>query len=168
MFGLPAMRQRNLLPLPYFSPSVMPATGRSPQKKIIKAFRPEESQVTVNMRGINPCCPHVLIAAHRPDVSLDKLKKEIIDHVIKKKSSRIKVFGFKNQSICQYYRRFCIGGPHGDTGLRAVKLLFDTYGRLCPSRPADVFPAKIQQKLTVSGSYGCPLGCKKTFLWLQD
>ena len=52
------------------------------KRSIIKGLRPDgKSQVTVEYDGDKPARVHtVLIAAqHEPDVSLEKLKKEIID-----------------------------------------------------------------------------------------
>jgi len=70
----------------------------------------------------------VLISTqHNPDVSNEKIKKDLMEHVIKKvipdKYLDEKTIFHLNPS-----GRFVIGGPDGDGGLTGRKIIIDTYG----------------------------------------
>ena len=94
-------------------------------------LRPDgKTQVTVeydeegNVDGIDT----VLVSTqHDPDVTLEQIRKDIIENVIKPvipaqwMNDRVKIF-------VNPTGRFVIGGPHGDSGLTGRKIIVDTYG----------------------------------------
>ncbi len=93
-------------------------------------LRPDgKTQVTVEYDGdvVKRVDAIVISTQHDEDVKLEKLKKDIVKHVIKPivpselvdKNTRI----FINPT-----GRFVIGGPVGDSGLTGRKIIVDTYG----------------------------------------
>jgi S-adenosylmethionine synthetase len=91
--------------------------------------RPDgKSQVTVRYENERPVAiDKVLISTqHRPDMSQDEIRSEVIAHVIKPSlgewwNDQVEVF-------VNPTGRFVIGGPQGDTGLTGRKIIVDTYG----------------------------------------
>ena len=70
----------------------------------------------------------VLISTqHNPDVSNEKIKKDLMDHVIKK----VIPDKYLDENTIFHLNpsgRFVIGGPDGDGGLTGRKIIIDTYG----------------------------------------
>jgi len=69
----------------------------------------------------------VISTQHSPDITLEELRKEIMDKVI------LKVIPAKYINKDTIYHinpcgAFVIGGPHGDAGLTGRKIIVDTYG----------------------------------------
>ena len=94
-------------------------------------LRPDgKSQVTVEFDdGGNVKRIHTIVIStqHSEDVSLEQIRKDVIEYVIK---PVIPNDLLDNETI--YYvnptGRFVIGGPQGDAGLTGRKIIVDTYG----------------------------------------
>jgi S-adenosylmethionine synthetase len=70
----------------------------------------------------------ILISSqHDPEVSLEQLKKDIIEHVIKP-IVPAELLDDNTRYFVNPTGRFVIGGPHGDSGLTGRKIIVDTYG----------------------------------------
>lgn len=99
------------------------------KKKILPFLRPDgKSQVTVEYQNDRPRrLDSVVIAAHHdPDVSLNRIRKDIIRTVIKPICQR-----FSDKKTKYYVNntgRFVIGGPVSDTGMTGRKNVVDFYG----------------------------------------
>ncbi len=96
----------------------------------LKYLRPDgKTQVTVEYKGdeVKRVEAIVISTQHDADVKLEKLKKDMIKHVIKP----IVPAGLVDQQTRIYINptgRFVIGGPVGDSGLTGRKIIVDTYG----------------------------------------
>ncbi|MGN0655548.1 MAG: methionine adenosyltransferase [Ruminiclostridium sp.] len=94
-------------------------------------LRPDgKSQVTVEFDDsgkVKRIHTIVVSTQHSEDVTLEQIKKDVIEHVIK---AVIPAELLDDETI--YYvnptGRFVIGGPQGDAGLTGRKIIVDTYG----------------------------------------
>jgi S-adenosylmethionine synthetase len=85
--------------------------------------------VTVEYENDKPVRVHTVVIStqHGPDVTHDKIKKDMIEKIIKK------VIPAKLLDKNTIYHvnptgRFVVGGPHGDSGVTGRKIIVDTYG----------------------------------------
>ncbi len=123
------------------------------QKRILSYLRPDgKSQVTVEYEDDKPKrLDSVVIAAqHNPNVSLTKIKKDIIKKVI------IPICGKFLDKKTKFYvnntGRFVIGGPCSDTGATGRKNVVDAYGPQIPIGGGS-FSGKDLTKVDRSGAY---------------
>merc|ERR1719183_2053738 len=88
---------------------------------------------------------------HSPDVSNDKIKSDIMEHVIKP----IVPAKYMDDDTIYHINpsgRFVIGGPHGDAGLSGRKIIIDTYGGW-GAHGGGAFSGKDPTKVDRSGAY---------------
>lgn len=123
------------------------------KKKILPWLRPDgKTQVTVEYRQGKPrALTSVVVAAqHNPEISLTKLRKEIVEKVIKPVCrpylSAATEFYVNNTG------RFVIGGPVADCGQTGRKIIADTYGGMA-SHGGGAFSGKDPTKVDRSGAY---------------
>lgn len=96
---------------------------------ILPYLRPDgKTQVTVEYEEDRPVRVDTVVVSsqHSPDVSLEQLRREILDKVIRP------IIPAELLKDTKFYinptGRFVIGGPQGDSGLTGRKIIVDTYG----------------------------------------
>lgn len=88
-----------------------------------------KTQVTLEYEGDRPVRVHTVVVStqHRPDVSLEQIRKDVEREVIRP----VIPAELMDDDTLIYINptgRFVTGGPHGDAGLTGRKIIVDTYG----------------------------------------
>ncbi len=118
-------------------------------------LRPDaKSQVTIEyedngkMKRVDTV---VVSTQHDPKTRQDKIRKEVIEHAIKKVIPA-RMLDQDTKIHINPTGRFVIGGPHGDTGLTGRKIIVDTYGGKAP-HGGGAFSGKDATKVDRSAAY---------------
>ena len=93
----------------------------------------------------------VVSTQHSEDVSLDQVRRDMVEHVI----SPVVPSELMDEDTIIYVNptgRFVIGGPMGDSGLTGRKIIVDTYGGHS-SHGGGAFSGKDPTKVDRSGAY---------------
>lgn len=117
-------------------------------------LRPDsKSQVTVEYDQDRPLRVDaiVLSSQHDGDVSLETIKKDLTEQVIKKVIPT-DFLDSKTKIYINPTGRFEIGGPHGDSGLTGRKIIVDTYGGM-GRHGGGAFSGKDPSKVDRSAAY---------------
>ena len=131
MFGFACTETPELMPMPISLAHRLAKQLTDVRKSGKLAYlRPDgKTQVTVEYDDTKVVrVDTILISSqHDPDVSLEQLKKDIIEHVIKP-IVPTELLDENTRYFVNPTGRFVIGGPHGDSGLTGRKIIVDTYG----------------------------------------
>lgn len=112
-----------------------------------------KTQVTVEYDNGKPCRVTAVVVSsqHSASVSLEQLKKDIIEKVIK-----TTIPGEYIDENTMFYvnptGRFVVGGPQGDSGLTGRKIIVDTYGGYA-RHGGGAFSGKDPTKVDRSAAY---------------
>ncbi|MCH5352583.1 MAG: methionine adenosyltransferase [Acutalibacter sp.] len=131
MFGYACNETAEYMPLPIsLSHKLAKQLAAVRKDGTLSYLRPDgKTQVTVEYEGneVKRVDAIVISTQHDENVKLEKMKKDLIKHVIKPVVPAELVD--KNTKIyINPTGRFVIGGPVGDTGLTGRKVIVDTYG----------------------------------------
>jgi S-adenosylmethionine synthetase len=131
MFGYASDETEELMPLPIsLAHKLAKRLAFARKNGILKYLRPDgKTQVTVGYEnGVPARVDTVVVSAqHDPDVSLETIKKDIIEFIIRP----VIPLGFLDNETKYFINptgRFVLGGPAVDSGLTGRKLIVDTYG----------------------------------------
>lgn len=116
-------------------------------------LRPDgKSQVTVEYKNTKPSRVHsvVIAAQHDPDVDMENLRKDMIEHVIKPVCE--KWLDEDTKFYINNTGRFVAGGPIADAGMTGRKIIADTYGGV-GGHGGGAFSGKDPTKVDKSASY---------------
>jgi len=154
MFGFATKETPELMPLPIMLAHKLAKKLAEVRKNGTLAYlRPDgKTQVTVEYKDHQPVRVHtiVLAAQHDPDVSLDKIKADVLEHVVKPVCGDL----FDENTIVHVNGTgtFVLGGPAADSGLTGRKIIVDTYGGR-GHHGGGCFSGKDPSKVDRSGSY---------------
>ncbi len=125
------------------------------EEKVMTYLRPDsKSQVTIEYNPQNEIVridTIVVSTQHDPDVTQEKIKSDIIEHLISKVIPA-KYMDENTKIHVNPTGKFEIGGPHGDTGLTGRKIIVDTYGGRAP-HGGGAFSGKDPTKVDRSAAY---------------
>ena len=155
MFGYACNETPELMPLPISLSHTLAKQLTAVRKNgMLDYLRPDgKTQVTVEYRDGVPYRVDtvVLSTQHSPDVSLETIREDMINHVI---TPMIPAHLLDEQTkiFVNPTGRFVIGGPAGDTGLTGRKIIVDTYGGYA-RHGGGAFSGKDPTKVDRSASY---------------
>ena len=156
MFGYACNETPELMPMPIMlAHRLVERLSQVRRRGELDYLRPDgKSQVSVRYVDGRPVAVETVVIStqHSPDVTLEKIRQDIIEKVVlptipgelldrKKATFHINPTG-----------RFVTGGPMGDTGLTGRKIIVDTYGGSCP-HGGGAFSGKDPTKVDRSACY---------------
>ena len=117
-------------------------------------LRPDgKTQVTIEYDGDRPVRVEAVVVStqHDPEVSLEQIRKDMYEQVIKPVVPADFLDG-NTKIFVNPTGRFVVGGPVGDSGLTGRKIIVDTYGGYS-RHGGGAFSGKDATKVDRSGAY---------------
>ena len=155
VFGYATNETKTLMPFGYVMATDLSKRLTAVRKSgIIKYLRPDgKTQVTVEYdNGVPVRLDNIVVSTqHDPDVSLEKIREDVIREVIRPVIDE-KYIDDNTKIYVNPTGRFVIGGPAGDTGLTGRKIIVDTYGGY-GHHGGGAFSGKDPTKVDRSASY---------------
>lgn len=156
MFGFACQETPELMPMPIMlAHKLCMKLAEVRRNETIDYLRPDgKSQVTVQYVDGKPVKVKTVVVScqHNPDVTLDRIRDDVIRHVIKPVIPPELLDEKDIKYLINPTGRFVIGGPMGDTGLTGRKIIVDTYGGF-GSHGGGCFSGKDPSKVDRSASY---------------
>ena len=155
MFGYACNETKELMPLPISLAHklALKLTEVRENGTLPYLYPDGKTQVTVEYDNGMPCKVTAVVVSsqHSASVSLDTLKKDIIEKVIKTTIPA----EYMDENTVFYVNptgRFVVGGPQGDSGLTGRKIIVDTYGGYA-RHGGGAFSGKDPTKVDRSAAY---------------
>jgi len=156
MFGYATNETPEFMPLPISLAHKLAYRLAEVRKttKEVDYLRPDgKTQVTVVYENGKPVAVDTIVIStqHAPEVSVEQIKKDMIEYVIKP----IVPEGLLTAETKYFVNptgKFVIGGPHGDSGLTGRKIIVDTYGGFA-RHGGGAFSGKDPTKVDRSAAY---------------
>lgn len=117
-------------------------------------LRPDgKTQVTVVYEDGKPVAVDTIVIStqHDPDVTLEQIKQDLMEKVIKPVVPA-ELLTTETKYFINPTGKFVIGGPQGDTGLTGRKIIVDTYGGMA-RHGGGAFSGKDPTKVDRSAAY---------------
>jgi S-adenosylmethionine synthetase len=155
MFGFACNETPELMPLPIQLAHLLARRLSEVRKsEDLPYLRPDgKSQVTIEYRDGRPFRVEAVVISsqHDPNVTNEKLRAEIEEHVIRHTVSP-ELLDDQTKVHINPTGRFVTGGPQGDAGLTGRKIIVDTYGGYAP-HGGGAFSGKDPTKVDRSAAY---------------
>ncbi|MDA0999922.1 MAG: methionine adenosyltransferase, partial [bacterium] len=144
-----------LMPLPIMlAHKLVQKTSAVRRSGLLPYLRPDsKSQVSIHYEKGKPVAIEnvVISSQHAPDVQLEQIREDIINHVIQPTVPE-HMLRPSTQMYVNPTGTFVIGGPKGDTGLTGRKIIVDTYGGYS-RHGGGAFSGKDPSKVDRSAAY---------------
>ena len=155
MFGYASNETSELMPLPIsLAHKLVKQLSDVRKTRELAYLRPDgKSQVTVEYEDDKPVRVDTVVIStqHKPDVSLETIREDIIEKVIKPVIPK-ELLDDKTRYFVNPTGRFVVGGPQGDSGLTGRKIIVDTYGGMA-RHGGGAFSGKDPTKVDRSAAY---------------
>lgn len=155
MFGYASDETPEYMPMPIAMAHKLARRLTEVRKQgVLRYLRPDgKTQVTVEYDGDKPVRIDTVVVSsqHSAKVSIEQLRREILEKVIKYVLPA-DMLDEKTKYYINPTGRFVIGGPQGDSGLTGRKIIVDTYGGMA-RHGGGSFSGKDPTKVDRSGAY---------------
>ena len=155
MFGYACDETPELMPLPISLAHKLAMRLTKVRKDgTLSYLRPDgTTQVTVEYEEDKPVRVDTIVIStqHDPDVTLETIRKDLIEHVVLPVVDSA-LIDENTKYLINPTGRFVIGGPAGDSGLTGRKIIVDTYGGYA-RHGGGAFSGKDPTKVDRSAAY---------------
>jgi S-adenosylmethionine synthetase len=131
MFGYACNETPELMPMPISMAHKLAKQLTKVRKDgVLPYLRPDgKTQVTIEYTDDKPARVDTIVVSsqHSPDVMVEQIKADVIEHVIKP-IVNADLMDDNTKIYVNPTGKFTIGGPMGDSGLTGRKIIVDTYG----------------------------------------
>ncbi|HHY75582.1 MAG TPA: methionine adenosyltransferase [Firmicutes bacterium] len=162
MFGYAIDETPVYMPMPIYLANVLARRLAEVRRNgTIPYLRPDgKTQVTLQYVDGKPVRVHTVVvsAQHASDVTLEQVREDIFNHVIKPVIPP-GMLDSDTRVLVNATGRFVIGGPQGDCGLTGRKIIADTYGGFA-RHGGGAFSGKDPSKVDRSGAYAARYAAK--------
>lgn len=153
--GFACSETPELMPLPIsLAHNLVRRLAELRKNRVLSYLRPDgKSQVTVEYQYGRPArvAAVVLSAQHDPGISMEQLRRDLIDLVIETIIPQ-HLLDEKTEILVNPSGSFVLGGPRADAGMTGRKIMVDTYGGMA-RHGGGAFSGKDPTKVDRSGAY---------------